>query len=132
LSILSKISNTRVSHRPVSVLLLTGFSLLIALPVHAQEEQKSPWVFTADGGGAHKQEFRLDNNGVAPGGVGRDQSVPFVFSGVLSLNEKISFSIFGGIQFGGNLKLKDTNGDLIEETDYDPAAVFGATFQIQF
>lgn len=77
-------------------------------------------------------EFRLDDKGVAPGGIGRDQSLPLVFSAVLEPSPKLTLSVFAGVEFGGKLKLKDAAGDVIEESSYDPAAVFGATFEYRF
>jgi long-subunit fatty acid transport protein len=77
-------------------------------------------------------EFRLDDEGPAAGGVGRDQSIPLVFSANLAAGEKMNLSVFTGVQFGGVLKLKDSVGDLIGETDYDPALLFGATFEFKF
>ncbi len=77
-------------------------------------------------------EFRLDNKGVAPGGVGRNQSIPLVFTAELKPTEKLNLSVFTGLQFNGKLKLKDAMGDLMQESDYDPALLFGATFEYRF
>lgn len=78
------------------------------------------------------QEFRLDDQGVAAGGVGRDQSFPFVFTADMKPNEKMNFSVFAGVAFGGSLRLKDSDNILVEESDYDVAPVFGASFQFRF
>jgi len=77
-------------------------------------------------------EFRLDNEGPAAGGVGRDQSMPVVFMATLEPSKKFSLSVFTGIELNGTLKLKDALGDVVEESSYDPAALFGATFEIRF
>ena len=77
-------------------------------------------------------EFRLDDEGVAAGGVGRDQSWPLVFMGTLEPNKKLRFSVFAGVELFGSLKLKDSMGDVIEESDYDPAPIFGASFDVRF
>ncbi len=77
-------------------------------------------------------EFRLDNEGPAAGGVGRDQSMPIVFMATLEPSKKFSLSVFTGIELNGTLKLKDALGDVVEESSYDPAALFGATFEIRF
>jgi hypothetical protein len=78
------------------------------------------------------EEFRLDDKGSAPGGVGRDQSFPLIISGILEPNKKLSFSLFAGMEFGGELKLKDTFGETIDKTKYDPALIIGASFAVQF
>ena len=77
-------------------------------------------------------EFRLDDEGVAPGGIGRDQSFPLVFSGTFEANQMASFSIFAGVELGGKLTLKDEFDQLVDESKYDPAAIFGATVRLRF
>ncbi len=77
-------------------------------------------------------EFRLDNEGLAPGGVGRDQSIPLVFIARLTPNAKINFSVFAGVEVGGTLKLKDADNVILEESDYDPAPIFGASFEFRY
>jgi hypothetical protein len=76
-------------------------------------------------------EFRLDDKGPHPDGVGRDLSLPLVFLATLKPNPKLTFSVFTGVELFGTLKLKDPTGKVVEESDYDPAPVFGATFRIQ-
>ena len=77
-------------------------------------------------------EFRLDDEGPAAGGVGRDQSIPLVFMATLEPSKKLSLSVFTGIELNGMLKLKDVWGDVVEESSYDPAPLFGATFELRF
>ncbi len=77
-------------------------------------------------------EFRLDDEGPAPGGVGRDKSIPLVFTANLTPNKKLNFSVFMGLEFGGSLRLKDSMDNLVDESDYDPAFLFGGTFEVRF
>jgi hypothetical protein len=77
-------------------------------------------------------EFRLDREGETPNGIGRDESLPLVLSARLQPNPKISLSVFMGVELGGTLTLMDENGAEIMESDYDPAALFGATFDFRF
>jgi hypothetical protein len=77
-------------------------------------------------------EFRLDDDGVAAGGVGRDQSFPFVFTAEMTPNKKINLSVFAGLEFGGKLKLRNALDILVEESKYDPAPVFGGTLEFRF
>ncbi len=79
-----------------------------------------------------KVEFRLDDEGVAAGGVGRNQSMPLVFTAELKPSKQLRLSLFTGLQFNGKLKLKDTMGDVIEESDYDPSLLLGASFEFRF
>lgn len=41
-------------------------------------------------------------------------------------------SLFAGVEFGGKLKLKDSEGETLEESKYKTAPVFGATFELRF
>ncbi len=77
-------------------------------------------------------EFRLGDDGPEAGGVGRDQSIPLVFLATLAPSPKLTLSVFTGVELGGTLKLKNAMGDVVEESSYDPAAVFGATFEFRF
>jgi hypothetical protein len=77
-------------------------------------------------------EFRLNEEGPAPGGIGRDQSLPLVFTAALQPNRKIRLAVFAGIELGGKLKLKNAMDEIVEESKYDPAPLFGATFAFRF
>jgi hypothetical protein len=77
-------------------------------------------------------EFRLDDEGVAAGGVGRDQSIPLVFMAEMKPDSNMNFSVFAGLEFGGKLKLRNALDILVEESKYDPAPVFGGTFEFRF
>ena len=77
-------------------------------------------------------EFRLDEEGPAPGGIGRDKSFPLVFTAQVAPNPKITMSLFGGFEFGGKLKLKDSLGETLDESGYDPAVIIGASFAARF
>jgi len=77
-------------------------------------------------------EFRLDENGPTPGGVGRDQSIPMVVSAIWGPNPTVKLSAFAGAELNGKLKLKNALGEWVGESSYDPAPLFGATFELRF
>jgi hypothetical protein len=77
-------------------------------------------------------EFRLDENGPTPGGVGRDQSIPVVAMATWDPNRIVDLSVFAGIELNGKLKLKNALGESVAESSYDPAPIFGATFKLRF
>lgn len=77
-------------------------------------------------------QFRLNDNGPAPGGVGTDQSVPLVLSASWDPNRSVGISVFGGVEFGGELELKDVDGQVLSKQQYDPAPIIGATFKFSF
>jgi len=77
-------------------------------------------------------EFRLDDQGPAAGGIGRDQSFPLIISANLKPSKSIDLSVFAGMEFGGKLRLKDAQGNVVEESKYDPAPIVGGTFEFRF
>ena len=77
-------------------------------------------------------EFRLDKDGETPNGIGRDESLPLVLSARLEPSPKISLAVFMGVELGGTLTLMNEDGREISESDYDPSALFGATFDFRF
>jgi hypothetical protein len=76
--------------------------------------------------------FRLDDQGPAPGGVGTDQSIPLVLGASWEPNESVGLSVFAGVELGGELELKDVSGQVLSSQEYDPAPIFGATFEFKF
>ena len=77
-------------------------------------------------------EFRLDDDGPEAGGVGRNQALPLVFLATLTPIPQLKLSVFTGVELGGTLKLKNATGDVVDESSYDPAPIFGATFEFRF
>ena len=77
-------------------------------------------------------EFRLNEDGTTPSGIGRDQSVPLVVSAQWQPNSTVKLSAFGGVELGGKLKLKDSFGELLSESKYDPAPIFGVNLELRF
>jgi hypothetical protein len=92
----------------------------------------SPHWTVALSGRYEDLEFRLDEEGSDPGGVGRDQSFPLVVSGAFGPSPKTSLALFAGLELGGKLKLKNSLGEVVDESSYDPAAIIGATFEFRF
>ena len=77
-------------------------------------------------------EFRLAENGSTPGGVGRDKSLPMVATVNWDPKPTVNLSVFAGLEFNGKLKLKNALDELVDESSYDPAPLFGATFKFRF
>ncbi|MCV6822996.1 MULTISPECIES: hypothetical protein [Halocynthiibacter] len=76
--------------------------------------------------------FRLDDKGIAPSGVGEDQSYPVVVSFEYSPNPGLSFSAFAGAEFGGELALETTSGKTVSKQSYDTAPIAGLAFRLRF
>lgn len=93
--------------------------------------QSPRWQF-ALGGRYEKLRFRLDDQGVAPGGVGEDTAVPLYAMAEFRYSPDIKFSLFGGTRVGGELRLEDASGHRLRESDLSSTPFFGASFQANF
>lgn len=81
---------------------------------------------------SEKVRFRLDGQGLAPGGVGEDQSVPVVLSYSYNPNPGVSLSVFAGAELNGQLTLDDASGVEVSRQNYDTAPVGGFAFRLRF
>ena len=94
-------------------------------------EASGKWRFSL-GGRFERLRFRLNDDGIAPEGVGEDRSFP-IFVGVTHrFNRQVQASFSGGVELGGRFKLDDENGNEIIEEDYDTAGFVGITFRYRF
>ncbi len=89
------------------------------------------WRF-ALGGRYEKTRFRLDDKGVAPGGVGEDEAIPLYALAEYSWSDDLKLSLIGGAEVGGNLRLEDSSGNLVSESDMDTAPFLGLSFKGRF
>lgn len=76
--------------------------------------------------------FRLNDTGPAPGGVGEDKSFPLVATFTYRPFPGSSLSAFVGAEFGGQLTLEDSAGNVVDQRDYDTAPIAGAAFRLAF
>lgn len=77
-------------------------------------------------------EFRLDDSGLAPGGIGEDRSVPVVFSMDYAPNPGFAVSGFVGAAFDGELTVEDSTGARVSKQSYDTAPVGGLSLRLRF
>ena len=88
------------------------------------------WSF-AIGGRYERLRFRLDERGKVPNGIGEDRAFP-LFAGVTySFKPFTDISLLGGIELGGEMRLEDKGGNLIDKETYDPGGVRGLTFNVR-
>jgi hypothetical protein len=76
--------------------------------------------------------FRLDDEGLAPGGVGEDSALPLVVSYLYEPNPATSLSVFAGAEFNGELTLRDSQGRRIDRQSYDTAPLLGFAVRLRF
>jgi hypothetical protein len=84
------------------------------------------------GGRYERLRFRLDDKGVAPGGVGDDRSFPLVGGATYRFGRRGDISLLSGFKLGGELRLEDEKGNRIADETYDPALFLGLTFRVRF
>lgn len=77
-------------------------------------------------------EFRLDDSGLAPGGVGEDSSVPLVLSLGYNPHPALSINGFVGAAFDGELTARDATGAIVSRQTYDVAPLAGLAIRLRF
>ena len=84
------------------------------------------------GGQYETSRFRLDDDGVAPDGVGEDRSFSFFGGMRYTPVRSIQFSAFTGVKFAGELTLDNRSGNRLSQQDYSSAYFGGITAKIYF
>lgn len=77
------------------------------------------------------RRFRLDDEGVAPDGVGDIKLMPVWVSAGYKLTDYARAEIYTGTAFFGEMELEDRNGDRIEKDDFDPLIFVGAGLKLE-
>lgn len=98
---------------------------------------EAAWAFAADfevafGVGYQWRQFKLDDSGMAPDGVGIELSVPLYADLTWNINPTASLNVMAAVAVTGELELQDSGGNTISEQDYDPAALIGARLTLKF
>lgn len=89
------------------------------------------WDLTV-GGRYDRLRFRLDDRGVAPGGVGEEAAFP-IYAGVsYAFGRRASLSLLGGTSPYGELRLEDADGARITADRHDPTGFVGLLFELSF
>lgn len=76
--------------------------------------------------------FRLDDDGVAPDGIGEFSGIPAWLRISWQPKEFASLALYGGYTFGGEVELEDSSGDHLTDDEYDPAPFAAASLEITF
>lgn len=95
------------------------------------------WEFADDwelGLGVQYQwrQFRLDDTGTAPNGVGEELSIPLYANATWQISPTAQLSMFAAVAVGGEIEVQDSSGSTISDQDYDPAGLLGARFTLRF
>jgi hypothetical protein len=89
------------------------------------------WEF-AIGAAKEFNRFRLSEDNAIADGVGEDEYFPLWLRASCDVNDDISLSAMAGISLNGQIKLEDSDGDSIDEDDYDPAPFIGVFGSVRF
>ena len=84
------------------------------------------------GGYYEFNRFRLDDEGVAPNGVGEEVRLPIQarFSG--KLGDYVDIDFYAGITLSTEVELADTNGLVLGTDDVDPSGILGVNVSLRF
>lgn len=88
------------------------------------------WNLSVSGRYENKR-FRLDANGVAPNGVGEDDSIPVLGSISYVLYPGTQINGLVGMNLDGQLRLEDQNGTTMYDESYDSSMFLGITIGIR-
>jgi hypothetical protein len=75
---------------------------------------------------------RLDDEGVAPGGVGRHEAIPVVASITWKASETIELTALAGMVLGQEFEVLDSDGNRLVNEDADAAPAFAVLAKIVF
>lgn len=79
------------------------------------------------GGGAYRSSrFRLDDSGIAPGGVGESRLFPAFVRATHKMGAQTTLEIYAGVSAGGHISATDKQGHK-SATDYQSAPAVGLT-----
>lgn len=106
----------------------SGFAATRGPGLFLQWKPTDRWEFQL-GGRYNKARFRLDDDGPVPEGIGENTSYPLIVGTTFSFTRALRISLLGGMELGGELRLENQTGTLIEKEDYDPAGFLGLMFQ---
>lgn len=76
--------------------------------------------------------FRLDDEGVAPDGVGEEEGFSLVAGLRWRPTDNVDLAAFGGVRFAGKLVLEDEDGNELFDEDVDPQPVLGVNLSLRF
>jgi hypothetical protein len=89
------------------------------------------WEFA--GGGAYRStRYRLDDAGIAPGGIGENRFFPLFARVSRNFGTQTKVDLYAGVALGGRLKLQDASGTTVAKDDYSTAPLIGVTLSHRY
>lgn len=108
-----------------------GPSSFLVSGVQLSYSTDEAWRFGL-GVGYSRSRFRLDDEGPAPDGVGEESGLPIWLGVGYRPSNTVELDFLAGVLVGGELRLEDEDGSLIDEQDVDPAPFIGVAARFRF
>jgi hypothetical protein len=83
------------------------------------------------GAAYRKLRFRLSEGGPVPSGVGEERGIP-LFAKASRDFGRATLHAYAGMIVDGRLRVEDRDGNLLQQSDYDPAPMLGLTLVSRF
>ena len=85
------------------------------------------------GGGAYRSSrFRLDNQAIAPGGIGQSSGLPVWVRVTRKFSRNYKIDLYGGILLNGEIRIEDRDGRKLGSDDFDPAAFMSVNISAKY
>lgn len=84
------------------------------------------------GGYFEFNRFRLDDEGIAPNGIGEETRIPIQARLSCELGDYVDFDFFAGFNLTSEVELADTRGLVLGKDDLDGAALVGVMISLSF
>lgn len=78
------------------------------------------------------RDFRLDDSGPVPGGVGRDESVPVQFGATFRPTGNMTIDLATGVRLWQSYEVLNSAGNTVSEIDADPAPFLSFSVGVKF
>lgn len=89
------------------------------------------WEIAA--GGAYRSfRFRLDDSGVAPDGVGEQESTVGYARLTYRMGRELKLDLYGGAAFNGKMRITDRNGNELGSDDFETAPMAALSLTLNF
>lgn len=89
------------------------------------------WEIAA--GGAYRSfRFRLDDSGVAPDGVGEQESTVGYARLTYRMGRDLKLDLYGGAAFNGKMRITDRNGNELGSDDFETAPMAALSLTLNF
>jgi hypothetical protein len=89
------------------------------------------WEF-AIGGAKRSTRYRLDDSGVAPGGIGENRLFPLFARVARNFGPQTKVDLYAGIALGGRLSLSDAGDTTVAKDGYSTAPLIGLTLSHRY